>query len=402
MADMLPKQPSPEVGPSRRSPLFWVGATLPLLLLAALLAVFAWTGAGSLVPSAAPVEEVTFKQVLLRPGEFIVTLQNTGPQEVTIAQVMVDDAVWEPYWESGPTIGRLQTGTMRLHYPWVEGEAHEIKIITTNGVIFAHEIPVAALSPTATPRTLFAFGVIGLYVGVVPVGLGLLWFPFLRQTSRSTLHFILALTIGLLAFLLVDTVVEGWEVAGELAGVFRGFPLFVLGAVLSTMVLVAVGDTDGAETPPRGMSTGLRLAYLIALGIGLHNLGEGLAIGSAFAIGEASLGTFLVIGFTLHNITEGVGIAAPILRDRPGLGHFVKLALLAGAPAIFGTWLGAFAQSAYLTTLFFGIGAGAIAQVIYEVGKLLLRENSRIAGWVNIGGFAAGAAIMYLTALLVP
>lgn len=373
---------------------------MPLALLAGLIALFAWGGSGLIAAPAAPVEEVTFERVTLQPNSIHIKLRNTGPAEITIAQAIVDDAVWPARFDPSPTIGRLSTASLDLGYPWVEGERHEIKLVTTNGIIFLHEIPVAALSPEADSRSVFGFGVMGLYVGIVPVGLGLLWFPFLKRTGKGTLTFVLALTVGLLAFLLVDTVVEGLEMAAELPGVFRGFPLLILGGVLALMVLVAMGGRGQIDTD--GSAGRLRLAYLIAAGIGLHNLGEGLAIGSAFAVGQASLGTFLVIGFTLHNITEGVGIAAPMLKDRPGFGHFLRLAMVAGGPAIIGTWVGAFAQASYLTVIFFGVGAGAIAQVIYEVGRLLLKESEQAGSWLNVSGFAAGVAVMYLTALLVP
>ena len=147
------------------------------------------------------------------------------------------------------------------------------------------------------------------------------------------------------------------------------------------------------------------MATLIALGIGLHNLGEGLAVGTAFALGEASLGAFLVIGFTLHNVTEGVGIAAPMTRDRPTLLQFVLLGLLAGAPTILGAWIGGFTSSPLLATLFLGIGTGAIWQVIVEVGGLLRRdaekEGTPMASWLNVAALLGGIAVMYLTALLV-
>ncbi len=147
------------------------------------------------------------------------------------------------------------------------------------------------------------------------------------------------------------------------------------------------------------------MATLIALSIGLHNLGEGLAIGAAFALGEASLGSFLVIGFTLHNITEGVGIAAPMVKDRPKVWQLGLLALLAGAPASIGTWIGGFAYSPLLTVIFLGIGVGAIFQVIIEVGRLLLLDAERAKeaaiNWVNVSGLAAGIALMYFTAFFV-
>ena len=133
---------------------------------------------------------------------------------------------------------------------------------------------------------------------------------------------------------------------------------------------------------------------MIALGIGLHNLGEGLAIGSAFALGEAALGSFLVIGFTLHNITEGIGIAAPLLpssseadpagqqRPQPRFLTFVGLTLLAGSPAILGAWLGGFAFSPLLASIFLGVGLGAIWQVIVEVTRLLARNARDGMAWI--------------------
>ncbi len=146
-------------------------------------------------------------------------------------------------------------------------------------------------------------------------------------------------------------------------------------------------------------------AYQIALGIGLHNLGEGLAIGAAFALGEVALGVFLVVGFTLHNVTEGVGIAAPILRERPALRHFAWLALLAGAPAILGVWIGGFVYSPLWTTIFLAVGIGAIAQVVVEVTRIIIRGTARDGqpwlNWTTFGGVTAGIAIMYATALLI-
>jgi ZIP family zinc transporter len=201
-------------------------------------------------------------------------------------------------------------------------------------------------------------------------------------------------------FLAIGTWLDALEFAAELPAFWQGVPMVALVALISLGVLLAVGAVRrGTEVTPLG------IAYRIALGIGLHNLGEGLAIGAAFALGEAALGTFLILGFTLHNITEGVGIAAPVVRQNPGLKHFVLLLLLAGGPAILGTWIGGFAFNPVLATIFLAIGVGAILQVVWEVGKLIARDNAKtgqsVFNWVNLSGFAVGMALMYFTAFLV-
>jgi zinc transporter, ZIP family len=267
------------------------------------------------------------------------------------------------------------------------------------------------LTPGFTGETFLRYLLIGTYVGVVPVALGLLWYPFLRRLGRAGMNFVLALTVGLLAFLVIDTVEEAIEAATELPGVFSGIPLVILVALLTLLGLLAAERLfrRGREEASR-----LGTSYRISFGIGLHNFGEGLAIGAAFALGEAALGAFLVVGFTLHNITEGVGIAAPILKEkRPRLAHFVLLALLGGGPAVVGTLVGGFGFSNFLAAVFLAVGAGAILQVIYEVGKLLLKDSvqeerregvlsvSASLSASNLAGLTAGIAIMYATGLLV-
>ncbi|MBA2511740.1 MAG: metal transporter [Rubrobacteraceae bacterium] len=376
---------------------------LPLLGLGVLLAFIVLNGAGVNRQDAPPVEDLTFGRVTLpTENEFVVPVTNGGPDPVTVAQINVNDALTGFDMESGKTIPPLGSTEITVPYTWVEGEFYGITLITSTGTTFDAEVPVALLTPGFSGETFWRYALIGFYVGVVPVSLGLLWYPFLRRLGTSGLNFVLALTVGLLVFLVVDTLLEAGEVAVELPGVFSGIPLVVMVSLLTLLGLL------GAERLfRRGREEASRLStsYRISFGIGLHNLGEGLAIGAAFALGETALGTFLVLGFTLHNITEGVGIAAPILKERPHLAHFAWLALLGGGPAIVGTWIGGFAYSNLLSTVFLAIGAGAILQVIYEVTRLLLKDSVRskapaLSG-ANLGGLTAGIAIMYATALLV-
>ena len=378
-------------------------AVLPLLLLAAVVAVIVRTDAGLGERTVPPIETLSVQRVQLpEPGLIELTVVNDGPDPITIAQVLVDEAYWQFTIEPDGALDRLESATVRIPYPWVQDEAHGIALISSTGVVFEAEVPVAVESPAADRESFARFGLVGLYVGVVPVALGLLWYPFLRRLGRGGLNFVLALTVGLLAFLVVDMWGEANEVAHQAAGSLDAPVLIPLLAVLTAALLAMVGHSLHRRNPRAG---GLALAYQIAIGIGLHNLGEGLAIGAAFALGEVALGVFLILGFTLHNVTEGIGIAAPLVRDRPALAHFVGLAAVAGGSAILGTWIGAFVYSPFWTTVFLAVGIGAILQVIVEVGRLIWRgqrrHNEPALTWATFGGVAAGIAIMYLTALLV-
>jgi zinc transporter ZupT len=338
------------------------------------------------------------------PGQIEVEVINDGPDEITIAQVLVDDAYWQFTMEPAGTLDRLERATLSIPYPWVQDEAHHIQILTSTGAIFETEIPVAFESPEADGESVLRFALVGIYVGVIPVALGLLWYPLLTRLGRRGMAFILALTVGLLAFLVADMWEEAREVALGVAGSFDAPVVVPVLALLTTALLITVGNALRKRSAEQELG-GLRLAYQIAVGIGLHNLGEGLAIGSAFALGETALGVFLIVGFTLHNVTEGVGIAAPVVGANPGLKHFALLALVAGGPAILGTWIGAFTYSAFWTTVFLAIGIGAILQVIWEVGRLIQRSQAKagepLFTWNTFGGVTAGIALMYATALLI-
>ncbi|HUG14324.1 MAG TPA: hypothetical protein VMM78_04825 [Thermomicrobiales bacterium] len=374
---------------------------LPLVLLAGVLALIVATDGGFGERTAPPIEELSVQRVTLpEPNVIELNVINDGPDPITISQVLVDDAYWQFELDGGRTLGRLESTTITIPYPWVQDEAHAIAIVSETGVVFDAEVAVATESPRTDTGTAARFALIGFYVGVIPVALGLLWYPFLRRLGGGGMRFILALTVGLLVFLSIDMFLEAQEVALTVPHSLEG-PLLVPAVALLAFLLLMTVSSRAVTAARRGLS----IAYQIALGIGLHNLGEGLAIGAAFALGEVALGVFLVIGFTLHNVTEGVGIAAPMLADRPALSHFVWLTLLAGGPAILGVWIGGFIYSPLWTTIFLAIGIGAIAQVVVEVGRLLARSAERqdipSLNWTTLGGVTAGIAIMYATALIV-
>jgi ZIP family zinc transporter len=378
--------------------LVWV--LIPLVLLAGLLGLFLVTDPlRPLGVAAPPVERLTFERTTLDESGITLRVRADGSEPLSIAQVQVDGAYWLFSQDPPGPLGRLETATLHIPYPWVQDEAHFITVLSSTGATFDHEIEVATATPEPSLARILAYALLGIYVGIVPVSLGLLFYPYLRTLGRHGMHFLLALTVGLLAFLLVDTLEEGLEIAAGAAGAFQAGATVWLAAALSFLTLLAIGRRHGAPAGPA-------LAWFLALGIGLHNLGEGLAIGAAFAVGQAALGSFLVIGFTLHNLTEGIGIAATITRQRVPFLLFAGLAALAGLPAVAGTWIGAFAFAPHWAALFLGIGAGAILQVMLEVGAYLGRSfmpsDGRTLSSATLAGFATGLAVMYLTGLLLP
>lgn len=392
----------------------WVLALVPIVLLGALLAAIVGLGPTRLIQGndAPPVERLVITRVDLSPGEMRLSIVNDGPDTVTLAQVTVDDAFWAFEMEPSSALSHLQRGTITIPYPWMHGETHHVRLLTSSGVTFDHEIGVALETPRPTARFFAVFALIGLYVGVVPVAIGLLWYPLMSRLGKRGLEFLLALTIGLLLFLFVDSVTEGLEAAAGVPGSYQGVALFVFGAAAAYIALEAIGGALAARRQRHRpdvndqAGTGWILALLIAIGIGLHNFGEGLAIGSAFTLGEIALGTLLIVGFTLHNTTEGLAIVAPLARggERIGLWRLVQLGLIGGVPTILGAWLGGFVYTPALAVLFLALGVGGIAQVTRQILKQTTGSRTAteyLRQGPAVAGLALGVLIMYVTGLIV-
>lgn len=399
----------PDAAPRRSGPARWVLGLFPLALLAGLVAFF--FGADPTAPfrdAFPPVEDLTIERVSFpESGIMRVHVVNGGPEAATIAQVIVDDAYWQFEIDRDPTLPRLARATLELEYPWVEGELHMIRLVTSTGLTFDREVAVATLSPRPNALYLTTFGLLGLYAGVIPVLVGLLWYPFLRRIDRKWIHFYLSLTVGLLAFLVVDAFEDTLEASALVPEGFQAAGLIAVGVIGAIVGLRALGNLGrgrggGGSTGAGGASPGLTVAYLIAISIGLHNLGEGLAIGAAFSLGEIALGSFLVIGFALHNTTEGLAIVAPVADRRPALRHFAFMGGIAGVPTVLGAWAGGFSYSPTLATFFLALGAGAILQVIVEVTRLIRKSWPQgVFTPLNATGLLLGLLVMYGTALMV-
>jgi zinc transporter, ZIP family len=383
----------------------WLLGLVPLLLAVGVLGAFAVLGGPGLGDRHGPVvEELSVERTVLAPGSIELTVRNDGPDRVTLAQAFVNDA-YVDFDLAHTAVDRLRAETVHIPYPWIEGEAYEVGLLTSTGATFTHEIAAAVETPSADLGFFGLMALLGIYVGVIPVALGMLWLPFVRRVDATWIRVLLAATVGLLGFLAVDATLEALEIAGQGPQALGGAGLVALGAGLAYLALAAVSarvsarrsDADAAGASPQ------RLAGLVALGIGLHNLGEGLAIGSAYATGALALGTFLVVGFAVHNTTEGLAIVAPLARGgvRSSVGRLAALGLLAGGPAVLGAWIGAAAFTPSLAAFLLGVGVGAIAQVIVQIAPGLRDAAGRILDRAVAAGIAGGMLAMYATGLLV-
>lgn len=402
--------------PSRRPP--WVTfmiVAVPILLLGAITFVVAsegdriLNGFGHNPPAA---DELVVERVQFHPGEIEIEVVNPQAEAITPVMVVVDAAIVNTFDVEGGAreIDNRDSRTISFPYEWIEDDPYMIQIVSSTGVPTEVEVPAAVPAQSVTSRGLAWGALIGILVGFVPVALGLVWLPALRQLSQAALAGFLAFTAGLLAFLAVDAAAEAFETQAHLIPAIGGAGVVVMGIAVSMVALALVGralrrsaEAVAGTTGGSAALTGGTLALLVAIGIGLHNLGEGLAIGSSFATGEASLAIALVIGFMIHNLTEGIGIAAPLARAGRRLHPMRGLALaaLAGLPAVAGIWAGRYVAGPLFTTLCFAIAAGAALQVIIEIVRSLRSGNGPGFSSAHVqGGFAAGILVMWATGIL--
>ena len=350
-----------------------------------------------------PADEFDVRRVEFAPGTISIHITNPQREHLTLAQVTVDDAI-VPFSIDGVqgarTLGRLESATVSVPFFWVEDDPYAIGLISSTGIVTTHDVPAAVATEQPSLHGAVGLAVIGVLVGVVPIALGLAWLPSLRRASPRSLAAFMALTAGLLTFLMVEALAEALELQARLPGALNGTGLVVLGVASSYLGLTLVASRLSGSGAGLG---GVGLATLVAIGIGVHNLGEGLAIGSSLALGELALGAFLIVGFMVHNVTEGLGIAAPVADGaaRVSPGRLAGLALVAGAPAVLGAWIGGFLTNDLLAVLFFGMAAGAALQVVVEVGRYVARRApGGLTSGPVVGGYLAGIVAMYATGLL--
>ncbi|HEY7079775.1 MAG TPA: hypothetical protein VH500_08745, partial [Nitrososphaeraceae archaeon] len=390
--------------------------------------------------SVKPLPQISIEKVQFSDRGVVAFVRNTGPSDTTIAQADVNDRIHPAAIEPSRILTRLADAKVIIPFVWNVGEPYKIGITTDDGTRFEKTVNSAAPAPRPTVQQASTFAIIGTYVGVIPVMMGLIWYPFIRRLSPNKYNFFLSLTAGLLVFLGIDALLESNEIAvNTLASAFNAQILIIMVAIVTLITLMYVSQRliqraskrsnpeveykagylshsgpDSELSDIRSSSSSsqqqllirpIAISMMIAIGIGLHNFGEGLAIGAAVLLGEVALSSFLILGFTLHNTTEGLAIVAPMAKSRRiPVTKLVIMGLIAGGPTIIGAWIGGFLYSPIATVIFLSIGAGAIFQVVYSIGSWMYHTNGSRGllnnHWIIIG-FAFGMLIMYLTGLLV-
>jgi len=376
-----------------------VAGIIPLVLLSTMIVYLFGPGA-ELVNFGTPLPNITIERVDFVESEIQITVRNTGPIELSIAQADVNDRIQPAAIEPDKHLARFETAIVRIPYSWNEAEPYEIGLTVNDGTRFAYSVKAAAPAIKPNIDLVSYFAVIGTYVGIIPVLIGLLWFPFIAKMSPAKYKFFLALTAGLLLFLGIDAIEEGMEISVQrLSGAFNGQLLVATVVVGSFVGLYYVSEKLISRVSSASKS--VTIALMVSIGIGLHNLGEGLAIGAAIGLGEIALSTFLIVGFTIHNTTEGLAIAAPMARQKPMIAKLAAMGVIAGAPAIFGAWIGGFQYSPISAIIFLSVGAGAIFQVIVAILKWIRQDEQGLLSAPTAGGIAVGMIIMYVTSILI-
>ena len=385
-------------------------AVIPLALLAVLLFVLMRTGPLGLVQpeGAPPVERLIVERAVLTPDGIRLSVLNDGPDPVTIAQVTVDDAYWAFTAEENRTeLGHLGRTRLDIPYPWVQGEAHFVKVITSTGTVFEHEIAVAVETPKVETRQILAFALIGLYVGVIPVALGLMWFPLVKRLGPTGLDVLLALTHRAAAVPADRHRARGCVLGVGAAGVVSGpGRIRCRGARrvsrARSVRLVAQGASLGRRAAWTRTARCWRCSSRPASACTISARGSPSARRSRSGKPRSALCSWSASCSTTP--PKAWRSSHPWRRSARRCGSSRGWALSAARRPSSARGSVGWCIRPVLAVLFLGLGAGAIAQVLLQIGRQMADTESisrRFSSPPVLSGLAAGFLIMLVTGMLV-
>lgn len=313
-----------------------------------------------------PAEELAFERVVFDDQGISVLVRAGAAGAVRIAQVQVDGAFWEFAQDPLGPLPRLSAGRLRIPYPWVFGERHQIAVVTGRGAVFAHRTQPAV--PSEARENLPLIGLLAAAIGLLPVALAGAVSPVLEAVRRGGGDLAFAGSVALLLALLTAIARLALASAAEAGLAPQGGALVWLAAGGTAVGLLAAGRLG------RAPSVAWRRAALTALAVGAHRFCQGLAVGGAVMVGAVPLALCLALGFAWHNLLAGAGLHRTLAAGpSPRWALAAPLAL----PPLAGAWLGGQAVAPLWAALALAAGAGAIVQVVAGAMRFAVQRAGR-------------------------
>jgi zinc transporter ZupT len=345
--------------------------------------------------TSAYAEALRVEQIILEPGSIDIVVRNTTLADITIAQVTINNAVWASLVLPEPTVAPFRQASIQVAYEWLEGEAYDIVIYTGNTPPVTTRIAASA-TPQMSMDNLLDLALAGLFIGILPIYLGLLWLPALRQAGTRWAAFLVALSVTVFFLRAVEMLANGWRLSDTGPSLFWAGSLALVGAAggFWPVFVLSQPRTESAGQPFRSMP----LANVMALGIGLFSLGEGILMGRTYLADgvSGSIGGLALLGIMLLNVTKGFGLGIPALYQRLGMEKWLVMGFVGGFLTIAGLWMGGFGIPLSLDLFLAGLPAGALLAVIYRLAGLIRHVA---APAMVVGGAATGLIMLWLVRL---
>lgn len=329
---------------------------------------FFWNNNGleMVLPAGAAPEAIHFEATNLQPGQFMFTLRNSTPKAITITTANINESILPFVIKPDKTIPPLGKATLYITYPWVQGEAYNIDITTSDSSTFHTIVDSASATPPLTTPFMLNLTLIGLIIGLIPMFIGMTWFPVITRAGAGLYLFLMALAVGLLVYLGIAVANQALENTQGIGGAFQGIELLVVGSAVTFALLHALGHLGGGARKEE-KAHALQQAWMVTTRISLQNLAEGLAVGAIFSFGVTGLGFLLIVGLIFQNLVEGLRLIASMEKEERSLLRLFVMGLMAGIPAILGIWIGGATDSQLFQIFLFSIGAGAVFESVYSL-----------------------------------